>query len=102
MLPYRRRLNRQRLPFRLKPRDHLPAVHAQLNDLEGHAAAHRFVLFGDVDGAATALTHFLEQLVTADPIAGLFTQEFVVERGNRAGRLRKERGGMFVGGKKAA
>jgi hypothetical protein len=54
--------HRQRLPLRLEPRDHRLGVHAQLDDLQRDAAAHGFGLLGDIDHAATAFAHFLQQL----------------------------------------
>ena len=43
-------------------------VHAQLDDLERDAAAHRLLLLGHVDHAAAAFADLLEQLVAADPV----------------------------------
>ena len=44
-------------------------IHAQLDDLERHAAAHRIFLFGHVNNTATALPDLLEQFVTPNPVA---------------------------------
>ena len=63
---------RQRLALGFKAGDDLLGVHAQLDDLERHAAAHRFLLLGHVNHAAAAFADFLEQFVAADAIAGFF------------------------------
>ena len=44
----------QRLPFRLEARHDLPAVHAQLDDLERHSPLHRLALLGHPDFAEAA------------------------------------------------
>ena len=62
---------RQRLPLGLEAGDDLLGVHAQLDDLERHAAAHRLLLLGHVDHAAAAFADFLQQLVAADAVADL-------------------------------
>ena len=66
--------HRQRLALRFEPGDHLLRVHAQLDDFERDAAAHRFLLLGHVDDAAAAFADFLKNFVTANPVAGLFSQ----------------------------
>ena len=58
--------HRQRLPLGLEPRDDLPAVHAQLDDLERDAAFDRLALFGHPDFAEAAFADLLQQLVAAD------------------------------------
>jgi hypothetical protein len=58
--------HRQRLTLGFETRHHLAAVHAQLEDLESDAAFHRLPLLGHPDFAETALTDFLQQLVTPD------------------------------------
>jgi hypothetical protein len=63
---------RERLAFSLEPGNDLPRVHAQLDDLERHTAADRLFLLGHVNDAATAFADFLEQLVTANSVAGFF------------------------------
>ena len=55
-------------------------VHAELDDLERHAAAHRLLLLGHVNHAAAAFADLLQQLVAADPVARLFA-EFAHEQG---------------------
>ena len=49
-------------------------VHAELDDLERHAAAHRLLLLRHVNDAAAAFADLLEQLVAADAVAGLFAR----------------------------
>ena len=62
----------QRLPLGFEAGDDLLRVHAQLDDLERHAAAHRFLLLGHVNHAAAALADLFQQFVAANPVAGLF------------------------------
>ncbi len=66
--------HRQRLPLGLEPRHHLLGVHAQLDDLEGHFAADRLLLFGDIDHAAAALPDLLQQLVATERLAHGFVR----------------------------
>jgi len=63
---------RQRLSLGLKAGDDLFGIHPELDDLEGDAAAHRFLLLCPIDDAAAALADFLEQLVGADAGTGFF------------------------------
>ena len=63
---------RQRLALGLEPGDDLFRVHAQLDDLEGHPAADRLLLFGHIDHSAAAFANLLEEFVTPDTVAGLF------------------------------
>ncbi len=58
----------QRLSLGLEPGDDLPGVHAQFDDLEGHAATDRFRLLSQVDHAHPALAEAFENLVPADPL----------------------------------
>ena len=44
-------------------------VHAQLDDLERHAAAHRLLLLRHIDHAAAAFADFLQQFIVADDLA---------------------------------
>jgi hypothetical protein len=60
----------QRLPLGLEARDDLLGVHAQLDDLERHAPAHRLGLLGHIDHAATAFADFLQQLVANGKLPG--------------------------------
>ena len=62
----------QRLPFGLETCHDLFGVHAQLDDLERNATAHRLLLLGDIDHAATAFPDFLAKLVPADDGARAF------------------------------
>ena len=49
----------QRLPLGLEAGDDLLGVHAQLDDLERHPAADRFLLLGHIDHAAAAFADLL-------------------------------------------
>ena len=49
-------------------------VHAELDELERHAPADRFFLFGHIDDAAAAFADLLEQFVVPDVIAGDFSR----------------------------
>src|ERR1017187_9591166 len=61
---------RQRLPLGLEPGDHLPRVHARLDDLKGHPPFDRLLLVGHPHNAESAPPDLLQQLVGADPRAG--------------------------------
>ena len=61
----------QRLPFRLEAGDHGFGVHAQFDDFERDAPAHRFLLLGHVNDTAAAFADFLKQFVMADNRARL-------------------------------
>ena len=63
---------RQSLPLRLEPGDDLRGVHAQLDDLERDAAAHRLLLLRHIDNSAAAFADFLEQLVMVNLVARIF------------------------------
>ncbi len=76
---------RQRLPLGFEAGHDLLGVHAQLDDLERHAAAHRLLLLRHVNDAAAAFADLLEQLVAANPVAGLFRHR----QSNCAGCLRR-------------
>jgi len=58
--------HRQGLFFRLEPGDDLPAVHAGLDDLQGHPPADRLGLLGHVHHAHPACADLLQKLVGAD------------------------------------
>ena len=58
--------HRQRLPLGLEAGDHLPRVHARLDDLQRHLAADGLRLLGHVDQAHAAFADLLQQLVGAD------------------------------------
>ena len=64
--------HRQRLPLGLEAGDHLPAVHARLDDLQRDAAADRLLLLGHIDDAHAPFADLLQQLVRADLRAGTF------------------------------
>jgi len=66
------RPTRQRLALRFKACDDLLGVHAQLDDLERHAAAHRRFLLGHIDRTATAFADFLQHLIASDNLAHRF------------------------------
>jgi hypothetical protein len=65
----------QGLALGFKASDNAFGVHAQLDDLEGHAAANGFLLFGHIDDAAAAFANLLEKLVTADAVARFFGRD---------------------------
>ena len=54
---------RQRLPFALEARNHLPAVHARLDDLERHVPAKRVRLLRVIDHAHAAFPELANQFV---------------------------------------
>ena len=83
----------QGLPFGLKAGHHGLRVHAQLDDLEGHLSADRFLLLGHIDDPTTTFPNLLEQLVTADAIARLFRERSL----ERAGMGRQRFGGAGQG-----
>ena len=66
--------HRQRLPFRLEPRDHLLGVHPQLDHLQRHPPPHRLGLLRDIHHAATAFAHPLQQFVAAERLAHGFVR----------------------------
>ncbi len=79
---------RQRLPLGFEAGDDLLGVHAQLDDLERHAAAHRFLLLGHVNHAAAAFADLLQQFVAANASgqASSGTSQFHLHRSFRSGR----------------
>jgi hypothetical protein len=66
---------RQRLALGLEPGDDLPRVHAELDNLERHPAADRFLLLGHVNDAAAAFANLLKQFVASDSVARLFRNQ---------------------------
>ena len=62
--------HRQRLPLGLEAGDHLPRVHARLDDLERDRPLDRLGLLGHEDDAHAAFADLLQQLVGADDRAG--------------------------------
>ena len=73
--------HRQGLPLGLEAGDHLPGVHARLDDLEGDLAADRLRLLGHEDDAKAAFADLLQQLVGADDRADAFGDGCIVDRG---------------------
>ena len=71
---------RQRLPLGLEAGDDLLGVHAQLDDLEGHAPPDRLALLGHPDHAEAAFAELLEKLVAADDRAEFFRKRLVKRR----------------------
>ncbi len=63
--------HRQGLPLGLEAGDHLPGVHARLDDLQRHPPLDRLGLLGHVDDAHAPFADLLQQLVGADRVAGL-------------------------------
>ena len=57
---------RERLSLGLETGDHLPRIHAELDDLERDPPAHRLLLLGHEHDAAAAFAQSLQQLVAAD------------------------------------
>ena len=64
--------HRQGLPLGLEAGDHLPRVHARLDDLERDGPLDRLGLLGHEDDAHAAFADLLQQLVGADDRAGTF------------------------------
>ena len=64
--------HRQRLPLGLESGDDLLGVHAQLDDLERDSPPHRLGLLRDIDHAATAFAHALQNFVAANLLANGF------------------------------
>ena len=64
--------HRQRLAFGLEAGQHLAAVHAGLDDLQGHLAADRLFLLGHKDDPHAPFADLLAKLVGADDVADLF------------------------------
>ena len=62
---------RQRLPLGLETRQHLPAIHPGLDELQRHSASDRLGLLGHPDRAHAPFADLLQQLVsTGDGRAG--------------------------------
>ena len=62
---------RKRLPFRGKAGDHLPAVHPQPDDFQGHLAAHRLKLLGFENLAHASFAQQRNDPVRPDPMGRL-------------------------------
>ena len=93
---------RQRLPLGLEPGNHLPRIHARLDDLERDAAADRRLLVGHVDDAHAPFADLLQQLVRTDERAGALGQRLLsgrqIDRGAElGGRLLQKAVGIVVG-----
>ena len=73
--------HRQRLALGLEPSDNLLGVHAQLDDLQRHAAPDRLLLFGYIDDAAAAFANHLTQLVMANFVAWPFKGDVRIHSG---------------------
>ena len=73
--------HRQRLPLGLEAGDHLPRVHARLDDLQRDRPLDRLGLLGHEDDAHAAFADLLQQLVRADDRAGALRQWRLIERG---------------------
>ena len=88
----------QRLALGLEAGDHLPRVHAGLDDLERDLAAHGLDLLGHVHDTHAPLADLLQQLVRADDGAGSFDQSVPGDVARRCvrGRL-QEAFGPFMG-----
>ena len=93
---------RQGLALGLEAGDDRLGVHAQLDDLEGDAAAHRCFLLGHINHAAAALADLFQQLVAADEVAGFFRHRR--EAVGQGGRLGGGGGRRFtrIGGQETA
>jgi hypothetical protein len=84
----------------LEAGDDAARVHPELDDLEGHAAANRFLLFGHVDHATAAFAHLLQQLVSADSRAkdfGVVLREIEFDRRTGLRCFRQKGLGSFGG-----
>ncbi len=68
---------RQGLPLGLEAGDDLAGVHAQLDDLQGHAPLDRLALLGRPHGAEAAFTQLLEKFVAVDDRAEFFRVRLV-------------------------
>ena len=60
---------RQRLTFALEARQHLPAIHAQLDDFQCNLAANRVRLLGQVDRAHTPFADLAQKLIASEVVA---------------------------------
>jgi hypothetical protein len=95
--------HRQRLALRLEPRGHRLPVHAELDELQRHATAHRLRLLRDIHHAAPAFTNLFQQLVAPQRLACRFVElvlrEFHLHRAlGGGGGIRGQRSIRFVMG----
>jgi len=67
--------HRQRLALRFEAGHDFPRIHADLDYFESDAAFDGLFLFGHIDHAEPALAQLLQQLVTANAIAGLLARD---------------------------
>jgi hypothetical protein len=92
--------HRQCLSLGLESRDNTFGIHAQLDDLERHAATDRFFLFGHINHAAAAFANLLEQFVVANLVAGFFGERNAYQHGSleveTCGRCRQKTFGLLV------
>ena len=78
------------LPLGLEAGDHLPRVHARLDDLERDRPLDRLGLLGHEHDAHAAFADLLQQLVGADERAGAFLNVLVVGQQGRCRRPLKK------------
>jgi len=62
---------RQGLPLGLEAGDHLPGIHARLDDFQSHFTAYWLPLLGHKDHTEAPFADLLEQFVPANHHAGL-------------------------------
>ena len=78
----------QGLALGLEPGDDLLRIHARLDDLQRHLAAHGLRLLGHVDDAHAAFADLLQQLVGADDRAGdVSMRRRMIDRRARVGKV---------------
>src|SRR6266704_303871 len=65
---------RQCLPLRFKPGDHVFRVHSRLDNFERNTSSDGCLLFSHVNHSASALTNLLQQLVMANAVARFFSR----------------------------
>jgi len=85
---------RQSLALGFKASHHRLRIHAQLDHLEGDAAAYRFLLLGHVNRATPAFTDVLKHFIVADGGSDRLVRTFVDEVDLHGGFL--EVGGRCV------
>ena len=86
----------QCLALGFKAGDDLFGVHAQLDDFERDAAAHRLLLLGHVNHATAALADLLKEFVVTDLVARLFGEGDGKGTGGLGGVRRKAAQGWRV------
>jgi hypothetical protein len=75
---------RQRLSLGLESRDHLPRIHAWLDDFERYFAMDGLLLLGDEDQSHAALADLFQQLVRANHRAGPLADR-IIDGGDELG-----------------